>query len=73
MDELLELLEEIRPDIDFENTDFLVDGNVLDSFDVISIVEEINSRFGISLDVADIVPENFNSLEAMEKLIKKYT
>ncbi len=73
MDELLELLEEIRPDIDFENTDLLVDGNVLDSFDVISIVEEINSRFGISLDVADIVPENFNSLEAMEKLIKKYT
>ena len=72
MDDLLELLEEIRPDVDFENTDMLVDGNVLDSFDIISIVGEMNTRYNISLDVTDIVPENFNSLEAMKNLVEKY-
>lgn len=71
MDELIRILEEIRPDIDFENETELIDGGVLDSFDIISIVSEVNDAFDIEIDVTDILPENFNSAEAMLELIEK--
>lgn len=72
MNDLIELLEEIRPDVDFTDTDSLVDGNVLDSFDIINIVGSINDKYGISLEVEDIIPQNFNSLESINNLILKY-
>ena len=71
MEELLKILEEIRPDIDFEVEDSLIDDGVLDSFDIISIVGELNDTFGIEINVADLLPENFNSAEAMLELINK--
>ena len=71
MEELLNILEEIRPDIDFEVEDSLIDDGILDSFDIISIVGEINDAYGIEIDVADLLPENFNSAEAMLSLIKE--
>lgn len=71
MDELIRILEEIRPDIDFESETELIDGGVLDSFDIISIVSEVNDAFDIEIDVTDILPENFNSAEAMLELIEK--
>jgi len=71
MEELLNILEEIRPDIDFEVEDSLIDDGILDSFDIISIVGEINDAYGIEIAVADLLPENFNSAEAMLSLIKE--
>lgn len=71
MEELLNILEEIRPDIDFEVEDSLIDDGILDSFDIISIVGEINDAYGIEIDVALLLPENFNSAEAMLSLIKE--
>jgi len=71
MEELISILEAIRPDVDFEIEDSLIDDGILDSFDIISIVGEINDAFGIEIDVADLIPENFNSAEAMLELIKK--
>lgn len=71
MDELIRILEEIRPDIDFESETELIDGGVLDSFDIISIVSEVNDAFDIEIDVTDILPENFNSAEAILELIEK--
>lgn len=72
MDKLKAILEEIRPDVDFEKEENLVDGNVLDSFDIITLVARISEDMGIEIDVDDILPENFNSLKAMEKLLEKH-
>lgn len=72
MDKLNEILEDIRPDIDFDSAESLVDGNILDSFDIITLVSRINEELGIEISVEELIPENFNSKKAMEKLIEKY-
>ena len=71
MDEILEILRDVRPDVDFENEKRLIDDNVLDSFDIITIVSEFNEEFDIEIDVEDLEPENFNTIEAMKELIDK--
>ncbi|MCI9198913.1 MAG: acyl carrier protein [Lachnospiraceae bacterium] len=71
MEELLMILQEIRPDLDFEKETSLIDGEVLDSFDIISIASEINDKFGLEISVEELLPENFNSAEAMYELICK--
>ena len=71
MDELRQILSEIRPDIDFDAQKRLIDDGLLDSFDIISIVGEVNSAFAIEINVEDLLPENFNSIEAMYELICK--
>ncbi len=69
IDRILGVLEEIRPDVDFKNEKKLIDGGVLDSFDIIAIVNGLNEEFDIEIDIDDLVPENFNTIEAMGKLI----
>ena len=71
MDQILSILKSIRPDVDFENEKQLIDGKVLDSFDIISIVGEFNDAFDIESDVDDLEPENFNTVEAMQEVIKR--
>ena len=71
MEQLKTILEEIRPDLDFENETSLIDGGILDSFDIISIVGELNTAFDIEINVEDLLPENFNSMAAMQELITK--
>ena len=70
-EELMQILEETRPDIDFENETALIDKEMLDSFDIIAIVSEINQAFDISINVNDLLPENFNSVDAILALIAK--
>lgn len=72
MDKLLELLKSIREDVDFENEKKLIDDKILDSFDIVSIISEINDQFEVEISADDIVPENFNSAEAMYALIEKH-
>lgn len=69
-DTILEILEELRPDVDFENEKNLIDDKILESFDIVSIVSEFTDEFDITIRPKDLVPENFNSVDAMEKLIK---
>ncbi len=71
MEELIRILEGVRPDIDFSAEKSLIDGGVLDSFDIITIVGELNDAFDIEINVADLLPENFNSAEAMWELVTK--
>ena len=71
MEELLNVLEELRPDVDFKNETALIDDGVLDSFDIISIVNELNETYDIEIDVEDLEPVNFNTVEAMLELIQK--
>ncbi len=71
MENLLDILNEIRPDVDFTNEKKLIDDGILDSFDIISIVSELNDAYDIEIDVEDLEPENFNTIEAMLELIRK--
>lgn len=67
---LLEILSELHPDEDFESCDTLVDSKVLDSFDIITLIAEINDEFDIVVSADKIVPENFNSVEALCELVQ---
>ena len=69
MEELLGILKEIRPDVDFETETKLIDDSILDSFDIISIVGELNEHYDIEIDVEDLEPDNFNTAEAILKLV----
>ena len=70
-EKIITILSELRPEFDFtEEVDFIEEG-MLDSFDVVNLVTELDSTFGISIDGVDIVPENFASVEAIEELLKK--
>ena len=71
MEQLMEILSELRPDVDFENEKSLVTGGILDSFDIISLVGMLNDEYDITIRPANLVPENFNSAEAMLELIEK--
>lgn len=70
MEKLLKLLEDLRPDVDFNEEKKLIDNSVLDSFDIVTLVGELNEEFEIDISVDDLVPENFNSVENMMLLIK---
>lgn len=70
-EQLIELLEEIRPDVDFENEKQLITDGVLDSFDIVSMVTAMNDEFDIEIEVGNLVPDNFNSIEGMMALIEK--
>ena len=68
---LLEILEETRPDVDFEAEEALIDDKLLGSFDIISVVGAINDGFEIKIKATDLVPENFNTVDAMCELIDR--
>ena len=71
MEELIAVLKTIRPDVDFENEKKLIDDGVLDSFDIIQVVMELNEAFDVEINVEDLEPDNFNTVEAMWELIQK--
>ena len=71
MDELMEILSNLHPDVDFETEERLVDDKILDSFDIVSLIAEINETFDIAITAKDILPENFNSAKALYALIQK--
>ena len=71
MEELMEILEELRPDVDFENETGLIDNGILDSFDIVSLVTELNDAYDIEIKPNYLVPENFNSAQAILELVEK--
>ena len=71
MEKLLEILNSLHPDVDFENTADLIDDGILDSLDIVTLVTEINSVFDVTIPAEEIVPENFNSAEALMALIER--
>ena len=70
-EQIMKILKGIRSDVDFENETALIDNGVLDSFDIISIVGELNDAFDVEINVDDLLPENFNNVTAMVELIGK--
>lgn len=71
MEKLLTVLSEVRADIDYRETDDLIDGGYFNSIDIISCIAAIEDAFDISIEPYDITPENFNSAEAMWKMISQ--
>ena len=71
MDRLIEILEEVMPGVDVENTDRLVDDNILDSFAIISLVAELEEEYDITVSPAELVPENFNSAKALWEMVQR--
>ncbi len=71
MKQLIEILENIKPGVDFKKEKHLIDDEIIDSFDIVTIVSQINEEFDIDFPVTEIMPENFNSAEALYKVITK--
>ena len=70
--DVLSVLQNMKDDVEFESSkDFIEDG-LLDSFDIVTLVGELEDAFDIEISGRDIVPENFVSLESIEEMVKKY-
>ena len=71
MEKLIEILEEVNPDVDYRTCKTLIDDGLLDSFAILEIVSEINDEFDVEVSAPDIVPDNFNSADALWEMIKR--
>ena len=71
-EKIIEILTDLRPEFDFtqEGINFIEEG-MLDSFDMVALVSELDSQFGISIDGIDIVPENFGTVEDIIAVINR--
>ncbi len=72
MQKLLEILRDIKDDVDFEGETALVDDGLIDSLDLTQIIAALDRAFGVRITAADIEPENFNSAEAMLAMIRRH-
>lgn len=71
MEKLLEILENIKPGVDYENIDTLIDDHYLDSLSILSLIAEIEEEFDVIIPTVEIIPANFNSVKSMMALINK--
>ncbi len=71
MDELLDILSDCRPDIDFETENTLIDDGILTDSDLMNIINDINDAFDVEITPEDITPENFNSADSIYDLIRE--
>ena len=71
MEQIKKILTEIRPEFDFESSSDFIEDGYLDSFDLVTLVAELDETFNISIDGLDIVPENFMSVETIAEVVKK--
>ncbi len=71
MEDILKILNEFRPDINFQSSERLIDDGLLDSLDIVNIVAELDSEFDIEIPVEEITPENFNSVSAINRLVDR--
>jgi acyl carrier protein len=68
---ILSILSRIRPEFNFQKSTSFVDDGMLDSFDIVNLVTELDETYSISIDGIDIVPENFANLDTIKKLLVK--
>ncbi len=70
MNDLLEILNDLHPEVDFETESGLIDKKILDSFDIVTLVTEIDDTFDVQISAEELIPENFNSAQALYALIE---
>lgn len=71
MNELIELLNEVKDDVDFSKEQSLIDNAILDSFDILQIISALNDKYDISIPASEIIPDNFNSAGALFAMIQR--
>ena len=71
MEKLIEIMQNLHPDVDFETYEGLVDDGILDSLDIVTLITDINDAFEVSIPAEEILPENFNSAKALWELIER--
>lgn len=71
MERLIEILEDINPDIDYENCENIIDAHLLDSLSVIALVAELEDEYDITIPTVEIIPDNFNSVNKMMSMIER--
>lgn len=71
MQDLLDIMTELHPDVDFEKETDLINRRVIDSFDIVSIIAEVDDVFGVTIPAEEILPENFYSAETLYALIER--
>lgn len=71
MEQLLEILRELHPDVDFEKETSLVTGGILDSFSIVNLVAELNDAYDIEITASDLMVENFDSAAAILALVER--
>ena len=71
MEKLIEILEDLQPEVDYETCENLVDGRYLDSLTILSLISEIEDEFGVQIPTVEIIPANFNSAKKIWALIQK--
>ena len=71
MERLIEILEELQPDVDFNTAENLIDGRILDSLTILSLVAEIEEEFDVEIPTVEIIPSNFNSAKKIWELIER--
>ena len=71
MEKLLEILQELHPDEDYDSCEILINDKILDSFDIITIITQINTEFDVAVPASEIIPENFNSAKALWALVER--
>ena len=69
---ILAILQDIRPEVDFNDSEDFIEDGYLDSFDMVALVSQLDKTFGISILGEDIVPENFMNIVTIENIVKKY-
>lgn len=71
MERIIEILKQLHDDVDYACCTTLIDDKILDSFDIITIIAEIDSEFDVAIPAEEIVPENFNSAKALHELVER--
>ena len=71
MEEVIKILEQIKPGVDFNTEENLIEEEILDSFDIVTLVAKLNEEFDIEITPADLVPENFNSAKKIYELVTR--
>lgn len=71
MEKLIEILEDIQPDVDYKTCEDLIDGHYLDSLSIISLISEIEEEFDITVPAVEIIPDNFNSAKKIMAMINR--
>lgn len=71
MEKIYEILTSLRPEFDFHDSDDFISDGLLDSFDIVSLISELEEHYHILIDALDILPENFGSVDAIAKIIVK--
>lgn len=71
MEDLIAILKDLHADVDYDTCETLIDDKILDSFDIVSIVSEVDDKFDVAIPAKELIPENFNSAKALWALIER--